>query len=497
MNPLDISQITSICGTKKIYPSQVSVAAHILGHQGSVLTPECGGGKTLSIYATAYLLARSQGLKTLVVCKPKIIGEVWATEHKKWTHIDTLKVAILNHKTIKARDKALQKAIDDDSDIYVLSYQTMKWMLKHKAKLPEFTMVVAEEGSIIKKHNSVLRKNLIELSPARKISVISTANPASIDEQDYWGLSQFLDGGKRLGSKIGEFRDRFLRSRTLGAQYNNVTLWEFRNAQAATEVRQRFAELCVSYEVPDDAKIEIESSQWKFKLSDRSKAIYNTLLKEGIAALSKIVGDQPPVGAMAMKMKLGCLTSGFLYTTTIERISRADLMTSASAKQILAKVEKKEAIEVFNDREDAMKELVTHIRKVHGGDCKLLVCYKYTHEKTQLERMFPNAVAGKEFSDDQWNNGEIPIGLLQYQSDSEGRNLQTCEGGNILIHYSRTYSFIEDRQIIRRIARQGQIADKVYQYYLHCENTVDDEKLRAVNKRGRMHQKLVDITPQL
>lgn len=75
--------------------------------------------------------------------------------------------------------------------------------------------------------------------------------------------------------------------------------------------------------------------------------------------------------------------------------------------------------------------------------------------------------------------GERDIVLCHYLSGSEALNLQFC---NYWLSYSYNYSYSTTKQAMGRIRRVGQDKPQFY-YWLRCENTVEDEIARTLNKK--------------
>lgn len=240
-------------------------------------------------------------------------------------------------------------------------------------------------------------------------------------------------------------------------------------------------------------KVPIKTIFAYTNLSPESKEKYETLKKEAcvnsiILKKSGQIDDDKSLDAMTLNGKLNELTSGFLYVDDNLRITPEMLAKSTNIKSLIYNNKNRIAVDVFDDRQIAGKKLVNKVRKRHGN-IPLVICYNFKHELVHLKKMFPNGVPDTE--DDieaRWNNDEISELFLQYTRSSKSLNLQKGSG-YVLVLYASTYKWVDDYQIIRRLARQGQKAKCVYAYRLMIRGTVDDAKSTKLDSRFKGHKR--------
>lgn len=461
--------------TKNFSPEQKQAVRDILKKKVMCITSDCGFGKTVvGLTSFAMIKKKYPETKALVVCTPEGVKGTWTKEHDKWEQLKHLNVVPL----VGSPDKRL-KLLKQDADVFVISYHSLKWLVQNNKHT--FDFIFADEGDCLKGSSSKWRSYLEKLSATSTWRVISTATPKAREEDDYWGLCKYLDGGKALGETIGEFRARYMTSFTVG----RATIYKIRKS-SITELESKIEHLFFNYDKSDEATIPIKTITVNFDLSDDSLEKYRTLQqKQMIGSLVDLGEDEEPLGSLQISGKLDQLSHGFLYVDDNLRISLEDLENASSANELLRQTTQRTVVDVFDDRIKALNQLVTKIKKKHG-DTPIVICYHHKHAKTQILSMFPNALTDTdEDFVNKWNSGKYPYLLLQYGRSSKSLNLQ--QGGHIMVFYSPTWKWVDDYQIVRRLARQGQPEPVVYVYRLYARGTVDDMKAKRLDERFMGH----------
>lgn len=482
-----------------LHPEQIEAINWILNKKVGCIAPECGSGKTV-IGLTA-LVAMKKLLHPvtpfmLVVSTSMGIKETWSKEHLKWDHLKELRVCVLNGNQ-RVRIQVLEKNISN-ADVYCISYNNLLWLYNYldiNYKDFPFTYVYADEGSCLKGHDSEWRKTLEKLSRKATYKIISTATPAPHDAKDYWGLCKYLDGGKCLNSpNITRFREQFCHAIPIPNRVGHR--YELR-AGATDEIKRRVHKLFYTFEMNKEKEPEIiVCDVWK-NFTPEAQIQYNYLaLEQSTKSLfpDNDEVDFEPLDALALSNKLAQLANGFIYIDENLRISEETLAQTGAKKVLqIIKGKNRSAHVLFNDRLFAFMEMYEDILAKHGLDTPVAIPYLFKQDLVMLRLLFPEGVSDEEENvADRWNRGEIKQLFLQYGRSSKSLNLQ--EGGYIIASYSPTWNWEHDYQIIRRLARQGQPADRVYHYRLWIRGTIDVQKKEVLEQRGENHksfQKLV------
>lgn len=471
---------------ENLHPEQVQAYKDILKKKTFCITSDCGFGKTATLLTAFVVMKRKfPNRKMLVVCTPEGTKKTWTKEHLKWSHTKHLKVCTLTTLTPKKRAIELNK---NEHDVYVVSYGMLNWLLENNKKV-KFEYIGADEADCLKGPSSKWREYLIKISRYAQYKILASATPKTKEEDDYWGLCKYLDNGKSLDAEtVTEFRARYCKSFT----HNNRTIYKIGNKKQIAELERRIKHLFINYDTTDASQIPIKTITVNSKLSPESQAIYDKLVAE--QCINSIVfdeegyrDDEQSLDAMTISGKLSQLTSGFLYIDENVRISAEMLEQATSIPKLLKDTTKKIAVDIFDDRIVTFGKLIDRIHDRHDTP-NIAIPYHYKHELGQLQNLLPTGVGDTEPDfEERWNDKDIPYLFLQYQRSSKSLNLQL--GGNVLAFYTPTYSWADDYQIARRLARQGQLEKLVYAYRLYMRGTVDDNKTRKLSERFKGHSR--------
>lgn len=468
-----------------LHGGQKELVRDIFKYKTFCISSTMGFGKTL-VCLVAAKVAAGRGYKTLIAVESQAAKTTWKTEHLNLEYTKDLRVGVF-----VGTPKQREKLLDEDFDVYIVPYTLLKWMVERKKRLPKFDLVFADEANIIKGGTSKFRKALCEFSDSASIRIAITGTPRAKDEMDFFGIMRFIDLGATLGPNITSFYDSYCRSISIG---KGNMIHKIRSRRVAEQIRNMCAPYFRNYAAPDKAVIPIETHIVRFDLSPASRRLYDEFDAMGMKALEKLIRlsdeEHKPFNKVHHLNKLSFLTSGFIYRNVVDVLTMEE-MRLRSAAELLA-MRKAEAVDLFNDRQVQMYKLAQHIAR-HHPDSGMVICYNAKQELAHLKQMFPNAITDtdKDFVD-RYNNGNREVLLLQYQRSGKALNLQ--HGGNVVVFYSMVFDFVNTYQIVRRVARQGQKADKVHLYILLANNTRDEAKLERIEERERLHEEFAAAT---
>ena len=388
--------------------------------------------------------------RALVIAPKNVALNVWKQETEKWDHLRRMKCSLILG-TAAERRRALQA----DADLYVINRENVVWLMDElKGQLP-FDMVILDELSSFKSTQAKRWKVLKKPIQSVRYVIGLTGTPAPNGYLDLWPQIYLLDGGERLGRRIGEYRDRYF---TMGAHSGHIVYeWRLRiGAQDA--INRKLSDLCLS----------MSSEDWL----SLPPVIYNEIpVRMSPAARKKYEQFE--------KDKVLPLLDGKLSTIEdMDSVVRAD-----TAAVVAGKLLQMANGAVYDDQEgvfhihDEKIAALTEIMDTNPGE-NLLVFYSYKHDLKRIKEAIPDAV---EFSGDQvgaWNSGKIRLLLCHPASAAHGLNLQ--QGGHIVVWFGMTWSLELYQQANARLQRPGQ-KESVVIHHLVCKDTIDERVLKALN----------------
>ena len=179
----------------------------IENHPIAAILLDMGMGKTaITLMAVGYLMYEMFVIsKVLVVCTLRVT-RTWKDEMEKWEQLRGTRYSVVTG-TAAQRKKALKA----DADIYIINRENVPWLVD-KCDIPfQFDMIVVDELSSFKNHQTARHKAMMKVRPFIKRIVGLTGTPASQGLMDLFAEFKLLDMGKRLGRFIGQYREIYFR----------------------------------------------------------------------------------------------------------------------------------------------------------------------------------------------------------------------------------------------------------------------------------------------
>lgn len=430
--------------SKKFIPRPYQHYAYnqIIEKPATALMLDMGMGKTV-ITLTAIndlLYDYFDVAKVLVIAPLRVAETTWTDECQQWNHLAGLTISPAIG-TLSERVRALKTK----ADVYTINRENVVWLVDYYGKDWPFDMVVIDESSSFKNHQSKRFKALKRVRPVIKRLVELTGTPAPNGLMDLWSQLYLLDRGKRLGKTIGQYRRQFFKP---GAGSGHIVYeWNLQKG-AEQEIFNRISDICVSMKSSDYIALpEVMYNIVPVKLSTPVQREYKRLAKDLIL---KVNGDEIVANtAAALSGKLLQMSSGAVYDDAGH------------------------VIKIHNAKLEALEDIVS--ANEHKA---VLVFYWFKHDLDRLKEKFPKAVQLKTAADIKaWNNGEISIMLVHPASAGHGLNLQY--GGSIIVWFSLSWSLELYQQANKRLHRSGQTHTVVI-HHLVAQGTIDEDVMKAL-----------------
>ena len=413
-------------------------------HPEAMLILEMGLGKSaISLTAILDLMFDSFEVgKVLVIAPLRVAKTVWPEERETWEHASFLQMSVM-----VGSAKQREAALHTPADIYVINRENVKWLTdyleKHKIPWP-FDMVVIDELSSFKNHQSQRWKALRKVRPKIKRIVGLTGTPAGNGLMDLWAETCLIDGGERLGRFIGRYREAYFKAAGMnpytGVVYSYVPL-----PGAEEAIYSRISDITVSMKALDYLKMPDQVMVNHYvDMDETERAAYDSMKNE---LLVQMDGDTiDAANAAVLSGKLLQMANGAIYNDQKE-------------------------MKVLHDKK--LEMLGDLIEQANGQN--VLVAYWFQHDHQRIAEYLSNlGYKPRDLKTDadiaDWNAGKIQVGLISPASAGHGLNIQ--KGGHILIWFSLIWSLEMYQQTNARLWRQGQ-KEVVTIHHILTRDTVD------------------------
>lgn len=412
-------------------------------HPQAAVLLECGLGKT-SITLTALndmMFDRFEVRKPLIIAPIRVCRNSWAAEISKWDHLKGLTYSLV----LGSRDQRLA-ALRQKADLYIINRENVQWLIESSGMPFDFDMVVIDELSSFKNHQSKRFKALRKVRPFVKRIVGLTGTPCSNGLMDLWAQFRLLDKGERLGKRIGQYRDAYFTPDWNGFTYSP-------RPGAEKQIYSKIADISISMKTTDHLKMpELISVSVPVYLDEWEMERYSKMEKDMV--LPYMGDDITAANAAVLCGKLVQLASGCIYT------------------------DDSEAMLVHDRKLDALEDLI----EAQNGK-PVLIAYWYKHERDSIMERFDCREIKTDADIANWNKGKIPVALIQPSSAGHGLNLQS--GGSTIIWYTMPWSLELYQQTNARLWRQGQQSETVVIHHLVTAGTIDEDIMKVLENKDK------------
>lgn len=427
---------------------QVEAVDFMYANPASALFLDVGYGKTVITLTMLYRLIVDEGYvgKILIIAPIRVATRVWPREPRLWTHLCWMNMTVLRVEDDDPRLLALPRSkrtaekhrlrralLDSRDQIHVVNQEAVVWLVEECAKRRQwpYRVVVFDESSRLRDHNSVTFKALKRVRPHIKRLHELTATPASQTYLHLFSQIWLLDKGDRFGNGVTAFRERYF-------DHNPYAhTWTIKPG-AAQEIERLIADICLVRRRTKDHQVVSRMIELPGDLITQ----YRDFEEECVLELAEDTIDG--VNAAVLCGKLLQFASGFVYDHygTAHRI--------------------------HNEKLEELRSLADETL-----DQPVMVSYWFRESLVRIKQAFPDAaIMDREGKvEASWNRGEHKIMLVHPQSAGHGLNLQA--GGHHVCVYDLFYSRELMTQLIGRLDRPGQ-THQVMVHLLCVRDTIDE-----------------------
>jgi len=393
--------------------------------------------------------------KVLIIAPLRVARDTWPAEIDKWEHLQHLRYSVAIG-TATERKKAFEK----DADIYLINRECVDWAISNTEF--DFDMIVIDELSSFKNHQSKRFKAFMKVRPRIKRIVGLTGTPAGNGLMDLFAEFKLLDMGERLGRYISQYRNNYFKP----DKQNGYIVYSYKPLPDAEErIYDKISDITVSMNAIDHLKMpELISTQFVVTMSDEEREKYKSLKDELVLQIKDT--EITAANAASLSNKLCQMSNGAIYD------------------------DDNNIIPIHDRKLDALEDI---IESANGKP--VLVAYWFKHDRTRItERLSKLGVVYQEIktaaSIENWNKGKLQVALIQPQSCGHGLNIQA--GGNILVWMSIPWSYELYSQTNARLWRQGQKSSTVVIQHIVTKGTVDERILKALETKDKTQSALMN-----
>lgn len=338
----------------------------------------------------------------------------------------------------------------------------MQWLIEESGAVFNYDMLIIDELSSFKNHDTKRFKSLMKMRPKVRRVVGLTGTPSSNGLMDLWAEFRLLDMGQRLGRFIGKYRNDYF----LPDKYKGNIVYSYRPLpDAEQQIYDKISDITISMKSTDHLKMpELIISEYPVKLSEEERQHYEELKEELVLELPD--GDVTASNAGSLSNKLSQMANGAIYS------------------------DDRDVLPIHDRKLDALEDI---IEAANGKP--VLVAYWFKHDLARIQERLnklhiPFATMDKADSISRWQRGELPVGLIHPASAGHGLNLQS--GGSTLIWFGLTWSLELYQQTNARLWRQGQQSKTVIIQHIITTGTIDRKIMSALQKKEETQNALID-----
>ncbi|WP_329802941.1 DEAD/DEAH box helicase [Holdemanella biformis] len=419
-----------------------------------------GAGKTV-ITLSAIARLKQNGLidKVLIIAPVRVARTTWPAEIEKWDHTKSLTYSVVDGDA-----KKRTRALEQDSDIYIIGKEQVVWLCETVGKSWPFDMVVVDELSTFKNNQAQRFKALKKQVKKFKRFIGLTGTPAPRGIPDLWSQMFLIDCGKRLGKSIGAFRKQYLIPERSNGYI--VYSWAIRDG-AQKEIEEKISDVVMSLDSSECVELpDINYINVPIVLPKTVKKRYDNFKKDLVLELSTTDVSASNLGVLCGQLLQ--FASGQIYTHD-------------------------PSLPVDTIHDEKLKVLSDILTSANGEP--VIIYYYYKHELDRIINLLESnnlrySTLEKDSDLARWNNHELDVLLLHPASAGHGLNLQA--GGSVLIWYTLPNFNLElYQQSNARLYRQGQ-REKVRVYHLLVDDSIDVDMMNALEKKDVTQSTLLE-----
>ena len=389
--------------------------------------------------------------------KPKLVDE-WTKKHGAGK-VPALTKEWRTRWFDKQRARWYRAKSQENTHIHLINAENFALLCAEMdEKYWSYDLVIFDESTLFAGYNAKRFTEFQRIAHLPSRVVLLSGSAFSRGSEAVWTQMWLLDGGKRLGTTITEFRERFRKPTRIQHVYEDLP-------DTMDRVKAAVADICIYIDPTKHMQVCEDIHVDKFITLNAKEAKQMQQLEDELFLLLDSGDAIEPANAAVLSNKLRQFANGFMYT----------------------------------DKEGAYAEVHQHKLKlvaemVDEINAPVIIAYEFKADRERLCRLFPQA---KVFDKTKamvaaWNDGKIPILLMNPQSAAHGLSLQY--GGHHMIWLNPTWSLELTEQLEARIGkvRQAQAGFERPAYFYRILEPSEQRVLKRIAERKAFQQILHD-----
>lgn len=478
---------------------QLFAKQFILTHPYCGLFLDCGLGKTLIVLATLYEI--NPNGHVLIIAPKNIARSTWIDERDKWNIPIRIKSLLVDEKgkDLKAdvRHQMYKDILNEPPTVYLINIEKIPDLIRNLPvndigqKIWPFPVVVIDESHSFKSYNSTRFTEMQKVRPCISRLIELTGTPTPKDLQDLWPQIFLLDQGLRLGPNITAYRDAFFKA---GKIINNHPVDWKPLPGAEQEIYRRISDIVISMKNTQIQLPDIVYNDIFVYMTEEEKALYKEFVKEKVIDVcvntdnntedndgNDSTNTNNPDEKEENTISITAANAGVL-SLRLSQMASGAIYTDDKHNYALIHEHKAEHCKYIIENTDSPVIIAYHFK----SDADIIINY---FKKQKNSNITPVIFDGSPEMKKDWNDGKIPVMLLQPASNGKGLNLQY--GGHTLIWYTIPWSLEEYIQTTARLYRQGQ-NHTVIIHHLLTHETIDLKILDAIHHKDVSQNNLLE-----
>ena len=360
---------------KKFIPHEYQryAAEYIITHPVTALLLDMGLGKTVTTLTAVNELIYDyfEISKVLVIAPLRVARDTWPAEIQKWEHLQNLTYSVA-----EGTEAERLRSLKTQADIYIINRENVQWLIEENGVVFNYDMLIIDELSSFKNHDTKRFKSLMKMRPKVKRVVGLTGTPSSNGLMDLFAEFKLLDMGERLGRFIGQYRNAYFQP----DKRNGMVIYSYKPLPDAEQrIYDKISDITISMKATDHLKMpELISAEYMVQLSENEKEKYDRLKKDLILATED--NEITAANAASLSNKLSQMANGAVYS------------------------DNESIIEIHDRKLDALEDI---IESMNGRS--LLVAYWFKHDLERIKKRFEirEIKSSEDISD--WNSGRSGV----------------------------------------------------------------------------------------